>query len=340
MWKDNLKSGDGKLIKANGDKYIGEFFNDKINGKGEYIYSNGDKYIGEFKDNVFHGHGCYINANGDTYEGEYRYGLKKGYGILKSIGTTVYEGEFKDDLFEGRGRLIYKNEGKYEGLWTTFLIKPLAFFILQLGKLTKNYALAVILITLIIRLICYPFTRKTAMQSELMKQAQPEMQRIQKKYAGKQDEKSMMMQSQEMLAIYKKYNISPASGCLFSLIQLPLFLAFYESVQRIPAIFEGTFLGLQLGTTPTVGITTSTFYIYIILMILISLTTYYSFKMNMSGQTLDPAMKNMPIYMSVMIIVTALFMPSALCIYWLVSNLCTIFQNMAVKKNKVERKRS
>ena len=232
------------------------------------------------------------------------------------------------------------NEGKYEGLWTTFLIKPLAFFILQLGKLTKNYALAVILITLIIRLICYPFTRKTAMQSELMKQAQPEMQRIQKKYAGKQDEKSMMMQSQEMLAIYKKYNISPASGCLFSLIQLPLFLAFYESVQRIPAIFEGTFLGLQLGTTPTVGITTSTFYIYVILMILISLTTYYSFKMNMSGQTLDPAMKNMPIYMSVMIIVTALFMPSALCIYWLVSNLCTIFQNMAVKKNKVERKRS
>lgn len=232
------------------------------------------------------------------------------------------------------------NEGKYEGLWTTFLVKPLAFFILQLGKLTKNYALAVILITLIIRLICYPFTRKTAMQSELMKKAQPEMQRIQKKYAGKQDEQSMMMQSQEMLAIYKKYNISPASGCLFSLIQLPLFLAFYESVQRIPAIFEDTFLGLQLGTTPTVGFTTPTFYMYIVIMILISLSTYYSFKMNMSGQTLDPAMKNMPIYMSIMIIVTALFMPSALCIYWLVSNLCTIFQNIAVKKNKVDKKRS
>ena len=89
MWKDNLKFGDGKLIKANGDKYIGEFLNDKINGRGEYIYSNGDKYIGEFKDNVFHGHGCYINASGDTYEGEYRYGLKKGYGILKSIDNTV-----------------------------------------------------------------------------------------------------------------------------------------------------------------------------------------------------------------------------------------------------------
>lgn len=232
------------------------------------------------------------------------------------------------------------NDGKYEGLWTSFLVKPLAFFILQLGKITKNYALAVILITLIIRLICYPFTRKTAMQSELMKKAQPEMQRIQKKYADKKDEQSMMMQSQEMLAVYKKYNISPASGCLFSFIQLPLFLAFYESVQRIPAIFEDTFLGLQLGTTPTVGFTTAAFYMYIIIMLLISLSTYYSFKMNMSGQTLDPAMKNMPIYMSIMIIVTALFMPSALCIYWLVNNLCTILQNIAVKRDKTKTKRS
>lgn len=225
------------------------------------------------------------------------------------------------------------NSGKYEGLWTTFLVKPLAYFILQLGNLTKNYALALILITIIIRLICFPFTKKTAMQSELMKKAQPEMQKIQKKYEGKQDEQAMMKQSQEMMMIYKKYNISPMSGCLFSFIQLPLFIAFYEAVQRFPAIFEDSFLGLQLGTTPSVGITSSTFYIYIILMILIALSTFYSFKMNMSGQTLDPAMKKMPIYMSIMIIVTAFFMPSALCIYWIFNNLCTIIQNILVKKD-------
>lgn len=232
------------------------------------------------------------------------------------------------------------NSGKYEGLWTTFLVKPLAYFILQLGNLTKNYALALILITIIIRLICFPFTKKTAMQSELMKQAQPEMQKIQKKYEGKQDEQSMMKQSQEMMMIYKKYNISPLSGCLFSFIQLPLFIAFYEAVQRFPAIFEDNFIGLQLGTTPSVGITTSTFYVYIILMLLIAATTFYSFKMNMSGQTLDPAMKKMPIYMSIMIIITAFFMPSALCIYWVFNNLCTIIQNILVKKDIPNTKRS
>jgi len=232
------------------------------------------------------------------------------------------------------------NSGKYEGLWTTFLVKPLAYFILQLGNLTKNYALALILITIIIRLVCFPFTKKTAMQSELMKQAQPEMKRIQKKYEGKQDEQSMMKQSQEMMMIYKKYNISPMSGCLFSFIQLPLFIAFYEAVQRFPAIFEDNFIGLQLGTTPSVGITSNTFYIYIILMILIALSTFYSFKMNMSGQTLDPAMKKMPIYMSIMIIVTAFFMPSALCIYWIFNNLCTIIQNILVKKDTENLQRS
>lgn len=140
--------------------------------------------------------------------------------------------------------------------------------------------------------------------------------------------------------IYKKYNISPLSGCLFSFIQLPLFIAFYEAVQRFPAIFEDNFIGLQLGTTPSVGITTSTFYIYIILMLLIAATTFYSFKMNMSGQTLDPAMRKMPIYMSIMIIVTAFFMPSALCIYWIFNNLCTIIQNILVKKDIPDTKRS
>ena len=57
-------------------------------------------------------------------------------------------------------KAIKINSGKYEGLWTTFLVKPLAYFILQLGNLTKNYALALILITIIIRLICFQFTKK------------------------------------------------------------------------------------------------------------------------------------------------------------------------------------
>ena len=133
------------------------------------------------------------------------------------------------------------NSGKYEGLWTSIFVKPLAFVLLKLGKLVGNYAVSLIIISLLIRLIAFPFTKKTAMQSELMKKAQPELTKIQNKYKDKQDQESLMRQSQEMMMVYKKYNISPMSGCLFSMIQLPLFIAFFEAVQRTPAIFEGKF---------------------------------------------------------------------------------------------------
>ncbi len=224
--------------------------------------------------------------------------------------------------------------GKYEGLWNSIFVKPLSYFLLVLGKLVKNYGISVIIISLIIRFIAYPVTKKTAMQSEVMKKAQPELNRIQKKYANKKDQESMLKQNQEMMAVYKKYNISPMSGCLFAMIQLPIFIAFFEAVQRTPVIFEDKFLGLQLGTTPAVGVTNTTFYSYIILMILIALTTYLSFKMSGVGNNEDPTMKMMPTMMTIMIIVTAMFMPTGLGIYWITSNMFTMVQNYFVKRSK------
>lgn len=223
--------------------------------------------------------------------------------------------------------------GKYEGLWTSIFVKPLAFVLLWLGSIVGNYAVSLIIITIVIRLITLPLTQKTALQSENMKKAQPEIEKITKKYKDKQDQESMMRQSQELMMVYKKYNISPMAGCLFAMIQLPLLIAFFEAVQRTPAIFEDSFLGMQLGTTPVVGATTSTFIGYIILMLLIAGTTFYTFRMNLSNANLDPSMKMMPIMMSVIIIITALFMPSALGIYWVISNILTIIQNIVVKRS-------
>ena len=224
--------------------------------------------------------------------------------------------------------------GKYEGLWTSIFVKPLAYILLRLGELVNNYGLSVIIVSLIIRLIAYPITRKTAMQSELMKKAQPELNKLQKKYENKKDQESMMKQNQEMMAIYKKYNINPMAGCAFAMLQLPIFIAFFEAVQRTPVIFEDKFLGLQLGTTPSVGITSSVFYAYAILILLIAASTFFSFKLNSAGNTEDPTMKMMPTMMSIMIVVTAVFMPTGLGIYWVTSNLFTIVQNMLVKRSK------
>ena len=227
------------------------------------------------------------------------------------------------------------NSGGYEGLWDSVFVKPLAFVILWFNNYVHSAAIALIITSILIRLIAYPLTKKTAMQSELLKEAQPELQKLEKKYEGKTDQQSMMKKSQEMTMIYKKYNVNPISGCLFAMIQLPLFIAFLEAINRVPALFEDRFLGLQLGTTPSVGLLTNHNFIYLILIILVGVTTFFSFSMNKTTQQegTDP-MKNMTKIMTVMIIVMGFFMSSALCIYWVTTNLFTIAQNLIVKRSR------
>lgn len=226
--------------------------------------------------------------------------------------------------------------GGYDGLWSSIFVKPLAFVILWFTKYVGSAALALIITTILIRLIVYPLTNKAAMQSELLKKAQPELEKLEKKYGNNPDEQSMMRKSQEMTMIYKKYNINPFSGCLFSFIQLPLLFAFLEAINRIPALYEENFLFLQMGTTPWIGLLKLGNWVYIILIILIGLTTFLSFKLNATTPTTganDP-MKSMSIIMTVMIVITGLFMPTALGIYWIISNLFTIVQNLIVKRSR------
>lgn len=229
-------------------------------------------------------------------------------------------------------------DGGYEGLWTSIFVKPLAWGIIKIGKIVKNYGLALIIATLLIRLIVMPLTKKTAVQSENMKEAKPALDRLEQKYKGKEDKEAQMQKAQEMMAIYKKYNISPASGCILAFIQLPLFFAFLEAINRVPAIFEGTFLGLQMGTNPSVGISNGN-YFYIIYIVLIIGTTYFSFSQTMNDQA---AMGNgkqgklMKYFLVGFIGIASFTLPLATAIYWISSSLFTIFQNEIVKRKKVQ----
>jgi len=226
--------------------------------------------------------------------------------------------------------------GGYDGIWSSVFVKPLAWLILFLGKYFSNYGLGLIFITLIIRSAMYPLTRKTAMQSELMKKIQPELDKLEKKYAKKDqnDREVMMAKSQEMMMIYKKHNFNPMSGCLTSFIQLPIFIAFLEAINRVPALFEEKFLGLHLGTSPSVGIGNGN-WLYIIIVILVGATTWYSFAKagnNSGNQQQQKQTKMMMNGFSIMIIVMSFFMTSALGIYWTVSNIFTLVQNYLVKR--------
>ena len=224
----------------------------------------------------------------------------------------------------------------YEGLWTSVFVKPLAWLIIKVGTLVKNYGLALILTCLIIRLALYPLTKKTAMQSELIKKAQPELAKLEKKYENKTSAEDQNRKAQEMMAIYQKYQINPVSGCLLSFVQLPLLFAFYEAINRTPAIFEDTFLGFELGKTPWVAVQNGE-YIYLLLVVLIFLATLFSFRKTLKDQTSQGMnMKGTLYFMLALITYSSFTIASGVGIYWITSNIFTIAQNLIVERKKVK----
>lgn len=225
------------------------------------------------------------------------------------------------------------NSGGYEGLWTSFFIKPLAWLLLKLGTILNNYGLSLVIIGILIRLLMLPITKSTSVQSEKMKKAQPEINAIELKYKDKTDQQSVMQKNQETITLYKKYSINPLTSCLFALIQIPILFAFIEAINRVPAIFEGSFLGFKLGVTPYVAIFRGEWW-YIIIVIILAAVTYFSFAQNKatSDGAAQKQMKNMNIFLLVFIIFMSFSLSTAIGIYWITSSAFTILQNIMVKK--------
>lgn len=224
--------------------------------------------------------------------------------------------------------------GKYEGLWTNIFVKPLAWVIIKVGILVKNYGLSIIILGILLRLLVLPLTKQTLDMSENMKKANPELQRLEKKYGNPQDQETMLKKNQEMLMIYKKYNIKPFSGCLVSLIQLPLFFAFLEAIQRIPAILEEKILWFDLGTTPLAAISSGKYY-YLVIVILISVATYFSFKNTSAPSVNEDQIKQtqmMTKMMCIFITIMSFSLNVGIGLYWFSTSAFAILQNYILKK--------
>lgn len=96
-------NGKGVSIRPTGNKYEGEFKNEKMEGKGTYFFTNGDKYEGDFKNNTNEGEGIFYYANGDRYEGEFKNGAMEGEGTYYYNSGAVFVGFYKNNKKEGVG---------------------------------------------------------------------------------------------------------------------------------------------------------------------------------------------------------------------------------------------
>lgn len=245
------------------------------------------------------------------------------------------------------------NTGWFNGL----IVWPIAQLINWIASWT-DAGFGIIGATCLIQLLVFAFTVKSQVSSQRMQMLQPELQRIQNKYAGKTDDRSRMMQAQEMQTLYKKNNISPFGSMLVMFIQLPILMGMYYATMRASAIVVGSFGSIDLSTTPMAGLQNGQIS-YIIIFVLMVVFNFLSYKIPQWLQKHEKKKQhikekkyaqpkqsggmmgnmNMMMYMSTaMIAILAFSWPLAMSFYWLVSSLFRVAQNLVVHKFFIAKK--
>jgi hypothetical protein len=114
-FQNDKKHGYGTATYNAGDKYVGAFSDGRRNGHGTYTFANGNKYVGEFLNGNYHGQGTYTRSDGHKYVGDYRNDKKHGYGTSTYSDGDKYVGEYRDDQRNGHGTYTFANGNKYVG---------------------------------------------------------------------------------------------------------------------------------------------------------------------------------------------------------------------------------
>lgn len=143
----------------------------------------------------------------------------------------------------------------FNEFWDIF-VYPMAGIMWVIGKTIAfgNYPVTIIVATLVVRTIAWPIYGKTNDMQLKMQLVQPEMEKIQKRYAGKEDQESKQRMAMEQMQLYKKYGISML-GCFMPLVQMPIFLGFYRTISRMPASIEASnWIGKVFSNTKIFGV--------------------------------------------------------------------------------------
>ncbi|QGU00612.1 Inner membrane protein translocase and chaperone YidC, short form OxaI-like [Candidatus Syntrophocurvum alkaliphilum] len=182
-----------------------------------------------------------------------------------------------------------------------------------------SYGLAIILITIVIKIILFPLTQKQMKSMRAMQALQPKMKYLQEKY--KDDPQTMQT---KVMQLYKDNGVNPFGGCLPLLIQLPIFIAFFQALMDFPFL-EGAPTGFLW--IPDIAQPDSLF----ILAILAAVTTYAMQRVSMVN-TNDPTQRILLYIMPLFMAFIAATMPAGLPLYWITFNLLSIAQQLYVNK--------
>lgn len=197
------------------------------------------------------------------------------------------------------------------------LAKPLFFVLTFFFGYIKNYGVAIILLTVVIKLCFWPLTHKSYSSMKSMQKLQPEMQKLREKF--KSDKERL---NKELMELYKNHKVNPLGGCLPMLVQIPVFFALYKVLLDSIALRHAPF-ALWLTDLSAKDP-------YYITPILMGASMFVQQKM--TPMSIDPIQAKIFMFMPIVFTFMFLNFPSGLVIYWLVNNLLTILQQYFIHR--------
>jgi YidC/Oxa1 family membrane protein insertase len=233
----------------------------------------------------------------------------------ESRTLTLYAGPKSFNLLKAYGKGL---EQMVDYGWFGILAKPMFWLMEQFFYITKNYGIAIILLTIVVRILLFYPSLKSATAMEEMKALQPQMTALREKY--KKDPQKL---NAEMMRLYKEHKVNPLGGCLPMLLQLPFFVALYNVLSVSIELRQASFIPFWIKDLSVYD----PFYILPVLM-----GVSMVFTMKMTSTSVDPQQQKMMMYMNLAFIFLFAWLPAGLLLYITLSNVLSIVQQLYVRK--------
>ena len=235
-------------------------------------------------------------------------------GQMASVVQTLFVGPKDIDVLKAQGGSL---EQSLDLGWFTAIAKPLLYTLKFFYQYVGNYGVAIIIITVILKMLFFPLTHKSYKSMKGMQKIQPKMAALKEKY---KDDRDAM--NKAVMELYRDHKVNPLGGCLPMLVQIPVFFALYKALMfSIELRHAPFFLWVHdlADKDP-----------YYVTPIIMGVTMFIQQKMTPSQ--MDPIQQKMMLALPVVFTFMFLSFPSGLVLYWLVNNILTIGQQMYINK--------
>lgn len=252
----------------------------------------------------------------------------------KSYPFTIYTGPKDLHALEAVGHHLTRT---VDLGWFGFVAEPMLHVLKLFHTATRNYGIDIILLTVLVKLVTVPLTQKSYKSMQEMQKLQPQMKRLQEKYA---DDREAL--NREVMELYRRHNVNPLGGCLPMLVQMPIFIGLYNALLSAVELRHAAFLGWMndlsapdrlppLTQAPFATVAGVEVRIPVLTLLM---GASMLIQQRMTPQMGDPVQQRMMMIMPLVFTVMFINFPSGLALYWLVNNVLTIAQQVYVQRSR------